>query len=216
MFMRYTGSYMIRYLTAIFTVFCFFCFAGISAQAQTPAEITKKAEQYLNNLHSMKAEFVQSAGWEKTLSSGTFYLQRPGKLRFDYTPPNKDFVVADGKFIYYYDSELEQQSNAPIGSTLADFILRDDISLDGEVMVSKLEESRADYFLTLVQRNDPYNGSLTLVFRKSPFQLSRWIVADTQGLITKVALRNMQTGVKLDKDLFYYRDPNHGKGHINE
>lgn len=183
-----------------------------AAWAQTPDDIVAQAEKYLNDLKSVKASFVQNAEWsDADALKGTFYLKRPGKLRFDYNAPIEDFVVADGTFIYYYDAQMEQQSNAPIGSTLADFILRDPIRLGGDVTVSKIEESRGEYFLTLVQTNDPASGSLTLVFNKKPYALSRWIVVDTQGFITKVSLANIQTDVTLDKDLFYFIDPKHGK-----
>ena len=202
-----------RFLIFLFSAFVLF--SGMSAMAQTtgqtPAEIVQKAESYLNSLKTLKANFTQMAQWNQTNVTGDFYLSRPGKLRFDYDPPVEDFIVADGNFIFYYDGEQEQQSNAPIGATLADFLLRDPISLSGKISVSNVEETLSDYFITLVQTEDPHAGSLTLVFKKEPFTLNRWIVVDGQGLQTQVALKNIETGMPLDRDMFYYIDPKHGK-----
>ena len=93
-----------------------------AAYAQTAARDIQTAEEYLNNLKTMKAEFIQIAHNGAQLS-GMFYLNRPGELRFEYNEVD-DFIVADGLLIYFYDSELKEQTNAPIGQTLADFLLR--------------------------------------------------------------------------------------------
>lgn len=198
-----------RFFIILFSVAILF--SGTNAAAQTPEEIVQKAELYLSNLKTLKADFVQFAQWNQTSLTGDFYLSRPGKLRFDYDPPIEDFIVADGSFIFYYDGEQEQQSNAPIGATLADFLLRDPISFGGKISVSNVEETSSDYYITLVQSEDPHAGSITLVFAKEPFTLNRWVVVDGQGLQTQVALNNVETGMKLDRDMFYYIDPKHGK-----
>ncbi len=89
------------------------------AHAQDMASDIARAENYLRNLSTVKADFIQTAHNGSRLS-GTFYLNRPGKLRFEYNEVD-DFIVADGFFIYFYDSEMQEQTNAPIGQTLADF-----------------------------------------------------------------------------------------------
>lgn len=169
-------------------------------------EDIQKIETYLQNLHQAKANFVQTApnGAQMT---GTFYLNRPGKLRFEYDPPVKDFVVADGTFIYFYDSELGEQSNAPIGQTLADFILRKNIKLSGDLVVNELNRSAGLLQVQVSQAADPYAGNIRLGFTENPFQLKKWRVTDAQGGITEVVLNNLNTNVSLDRDLFYYYDP---------
>ncbi|PZQ44421.1 MAG: outer membrane lipoprotein carrier protein LolA, partial [Micavibrio aeruginosavorus] len=108
---------------ALFAGLMMFSAPAADAQVQDP-EIAK-AETYLQNLKTAQADFIQTSSLGSRLS-GKFYLNRPGKLRFDYNEV-QDFIVADGVFVYFYDSQLGSQSNAPIGQTLADFLLREDL-----------------------------------------------------------------------------------------
>lgn len=176
---------------------------------QRPASVLK-AEQYLNNLSTAKARFVQTAQ-DGTQVIGTFYLDRPGRLRFEYDEPIKDFIVADGFLIYFYDSELGEQTNAPIGSTLADFLLRSDLQLAGEIKVTDIARSPGLLQITLVQSDDPEAGALTLGFSEEPMALKKWRVTDSTGAITEIELFQLQTGLKLAENLFIYSDPDRFK-----
>lgn len=179
-----------------------------AAYAQTsarPADIVR-AEQYLNGLNTARARFVQTAH-NGAQVIGNFYLNRPGKLRFEYDDPIEDFVVADGFLIYFYDADLGEQTNAPIGQTLADFLLRPDIRLDGEIKVTDISRSADLLQITLVQRADPEAGALSLGFTQNPFQLKKWRVTDSSGAITEIELFKMESGIRLDDNLFVYADP---------
>ncbi len=185
------------------------------AQADTRPPEVVRAEKYLQNLTTAKARFLQTSPDGKQLI-GTFYLSRPGKLRFEYDGV-QDFVVADGFFIYFYDSQVKQQSNAPIGQTLADFLLRKNLHLKGDLTVKEVARRGGLMLITLVQTTDPAAGSLTLAFQDNPFQLKKWRVVDGTGAITEVELFQLKTGVKVDNSLFAYRDPLHGKReHYNQ
>lgn len=165
-----------------------------------------RAEKYLQNLGTATADFIQTSSLGSRLS-GKFYLDRPGRLRFDYNEV-KDFIVADGVFVYFYDSQLEQQSNAPIGQTLADFLLRDDLSLSGDLNVTDAFKKDGHIFITLTQTKDAAAGQVELIFTEVPYELSRWRVTDAQSETTEVILKNLKTGMKFDDDkLFGYHDP---------
>ncbi len=185
-------------------------FAGILFAAPAFAQVgdpeVKKAEAYLQNLKTAQADFIQTSSLGARLS-GKFYLDRPGKLRFDYNEV-KDFIVADGVFVYFYDSQLGSQSNAPIGQTLADFLLRKDLSFSGDLRVIQSYKKDGQVSITLTQKNDPGAGQVELFFTEVPYALSRWRVTDAQGEITEVTLKNLQTGVTFkDGKLFAYHDP---------
>lgn len=168
---------------------------------------TAQAENYFQQLKTVKSRFVQTAA-DGSQTRGTFYLNRPGKLRFEYDPPSKDFVVADGLFIYFYDGEMKQQSNAPIGQTLADFLLRKDFKLSGDLKVTKIMRAGGYIQITVIQSKLPKAGDLTLAFTDGPkYQLKKWRVKDSVGNITETELFDMQTGLKLPSSLFAYRDP---------
>ncbi|MCB1532730.1 MAG: outer membrane lipoprotein carrier protein LolA [Alphaproteobacteria bacterium] len=166
-----------------------------------------KIEAYLDTLKTAQARFVQTTH-DGTQLVGTFYLERPGKLRFEYDPPIEDFVVADGFFIYFYDAELGEQTNAPIGQTLADFLLRGDIKLSGDVKVQSIKRAGGYLQVTLTQSADPAAGTLMMAFTEEPLQLKKWRVIDAQGLITEVELFYLKTGITHPAGLFNYVDPN--------
>lgn len=166
----------------------------------------KIAEDYLNGLSTARARFVQTTH-DGTQLVGTFYLQRPGKLKFEYDPPIEDFVVADGFFIYFYDSQLGEQTNAPIGQTLADFILRDNLKLRDDLTVKDIKRGGDLFQIEIVQTADPEAGSLTLGFSEDPIALKKWRIVDAQGLITEVELFYLKTDVKHPSELFVYKDP---------
>lgn len=191
--------------------------AGPAAQAQPAAQqpqagmeaaapSIRAAEAYLQSLRTAKARFLLTAA-DGTQQIGTFYLNRPGRLRFEYDPPAKDFVVADGLLIYFYDSQLGEQSNAPIGQTLADFLLRSDIRLGGDVTVERVMRGGGLLQITLIQTSDPGAGSMTLGFTENPMHLKKWRIVDAQGQTVEVELFQIQTGIRLDPDLFVYHDP---------
>lgn len=193
-------------------------FAGVylmslPAAAQMSDPEIAKAEKYLQSLGTAKADFIQTSSLGSRLS-GQFYLNRPGKLRFDYNEV-EDFIVADGVFVYFYDSQLGEQSNAPIGQTLADFLLREDLSLAGDLRVTKMFKKDGFVALTVVQKDDPAAGQVELFFSEVPYALSRWRVTDAQGEVTEVVLKNLQTGMKLDNSLFGYKNPK-GRKNVND
>lgn len=185
---------------------------GTPSQNKTvtaPLEI-QKAEAYFQGLRTAQANFIQTSPGGSQLR-GMFYLSRPGKLRFEYAPPNKDFVVADGLFIYFYDAQMKQQSNAPISQTLADFLLRKTLKLGGDLKVTKIMHSGGLVQITVVQRQEPTSGSLVLAFSEDKdtgaYHLRKWRILDAVGNITETELFNVKYGVKLKDSLFVYRDP---------
>jgi outer membrane lipoprotein-sorting protein len=187
------------------------------AQAQlseTDKADVAKAEAYLQDLKSARARFVQTTH-DGTQLVGTFFLQRPGKLRFEYDDPIEDFVVADGVFIYFYDAELGEQTNAPIGQTLADFFLRKELNLSGDLKVESVKRGGGFLQIKLSQTDDPSAGSLTLGFKEDPLTLAKWRVVDGQGLITEVELFYLKDDIKHPKNLFVYAAPSGGKQKFN-
>lgn len=168
--------------------------------------IEKSVEAYLSSITTMKSRFIQtSQGGDQV--AGTFYLKRPGKMRFQYDAPMTDFIVADGTFVYYYDGELKQQSSTLISQSLADFFLRKKLTLSGDLRVDGIRREGEYLIINMVQAKDPLAGSLSLLLTEAPLQLKKWRVVDAQGLITEVELFDIQSGISLDGDLFHYYDP---------
>ncbi len=168
-----------------------------------------RIETYLNNLKSVSADFLQISD-SGEMRHGKIMILRPGKMRVAYDPPSKDLIVADGTLLHMWDADLKQQTNVPVGSSLAEFILRDPIKLAGDVTVSKVEHRAATIEVTLYSTKDPGEGQLTLIFEDKPLQLRQWRVLDAQGRTTGVSLENAREGVTLDPNLFYFVAPTFG------
>jgi outer membrane lipoprotein-sorting protein len=182
------------------------------AQANDPFLL--KAQNWFNSLDDAKARFAQigSNGSELT---GTFYLNRPRRLRFEYDAPITDFVVADGILIHFYDGELNDVSNAPIGQTPADFILRNDLDFlsdRDELLVTETRHNGNIFRMTLVQRDDPDSGKIILDFVKEPMRLLGWAIMDSVGNFTRIRLDELERDVKLDPRLFVFVEPDEKLG----
>ncbi len=182
--------------------------AAKAADARTGVNqaVVKIVTDYLDGLTTLKAHFVQKAA-DGTQRGGTFYLKRPGKMRIVYDPPDKDFIVADGLFIHYYDASTQRTSSALISHSVADFFLRKHLKVAGDVSVSAATQKGDTLSMTVVQTKNPLAGSLTLFFGKSPLRLTSWRVVDAEGLTTTVDLSGIKTGIRLKSDLFHYYDP---------
>ncbi len=167
----------------------------------------KQIETYLNSITTLQADFIQTHS-DGSRYNGTFYLNRPGRLRFAYAPPNGDYIVADGLLVHYWDNEVKNYSNAPIGSTLADFLLRKHIKLSGDLTVQSVQDVPDDRWLvTLNQTADPNAGKLTLLFDKNPMRLIRWRIIDGTNAMTEVSLYKIQADIRIDPRLFIFKAP---------
>jgi outer membrane lipoprotein-sorting protein len=170
------------------------------------AEINR-IERYLNGMTTLQARFLQASS-NGQFAEGSLYISRPGKLRIEYDPPVPVLIVTDGRFLIYYDKELEQVSHIPLGSTPASILTRPDISLlGGDLILTDFESKGGTLRVTLVQASDPYSGRVTLVFDQNPLALSKWTVIDAQGIETDVSLIAARVDVALDQNLFRFRDP---------
>jgi outer membrane lipoprotein-sorting protein len=165
---------------------------------------------YLNELRSISADFMQVDD-RGNISRGAIAIQRPGKMRVTYAPPSHDFIVADGSFVHIWDGSIKSQTNVPQGSSLADFILRDKIILNGDVTVTTFAHLPAKIEVTLVKTDDPGSGELTLIFEDHPLLLRQWRVIDAEGRTTGVNLENERMDVKFDHDTFTFVPPSFGK-----
>jgi outer membrane lipoprotein-sorting protein len=191
----------------------FLMLAAAPALAADVPEV-KAVEAYLNGISTLQARFAQSST-DGGRSTGDFMLKRPGRMRFQYDAPLTDFIVADGTMLYYYDGQMKQQSNTPISLSLANFFLRKNLKLSGDIGVSDVRRDGGLLHVTVVESKDPLAGSLTLTLTENPMQLQKWRVVDPQGGVTDVALSDIRTGIALKDTLFRYVDPVRAKPNYN-
>jgi len=183
-------------------------FRPMSAEAATgkadPAILDRVAD-YLNRITTLDADFTQFAP-DGAMTSGKFFLSRPGRLRFDYEPPSKLLIVADGTWIVVNDRGLKTIDRYPIGSTPLDILLEKQVDFS-RLDVLATEKAGNVLRIQVRDKKEPAKGDLTLVVEDAPLQIRQWVVRDAQGLQTTVTLENLRSNIPLEPRLFVLNDP---------
>lgn len=182
--------------------------AAIALTEDDRAEI-RRIERYFNALRSIRARFVQISDTGR-YAEGKLFFVRPDKLRFEYEPPVKLLVVANGGWITQYDGDMKQANRFPIINTPLQFLTKQQISFTAEVTITALERSAGVIRIEVVETKDPSTGRLTLTFSREPMELRKWTVVDQQGTTVNVALFNAEMNAEINPELFIYRDPSGG------
>jgi outer membrane lipoprotein-sorting protein len=178
---------------------------GLALTPQDQADIGR-IEAYLNGIKTLKAHFVQVAG-DGGLSQGTAWLQRPGRMRFQYDPPAPFLLIAAHGVLTFNDSALQQTTNIGLGRTPLGILLAEHVELSGKVTVTAIQRLPGQIQVTVVRTDSPGDGSITLIFADQPLALRQWTVVDAQRRQTHVTLNNVQLGGSFDPQLFEQISP---------
>jgi outer membrane lipoprotein-sorting protein len=166
-----------------------------------------QAQTYLNGLTAITANFLQVAA-DGSTRTGKAWLQRPGKMRFEYDPPDPQLLVAGFGLLVYHDPQLDQTSNIPLGSTPLGILLASHVVLSGDVTVTGISRQPGEDSITLIRTGKASEGSLTLVFGTDPLELRQWVVTDAQQRQTRVSLYDIAPGGPFPDSLFTYQGQN--------
>jgi outer membrane lipoprotein-sorting protein len=161
-----------------------------------------RVSAYLSSVQTMVGNFVQ-VGPDGSRTQGTFYLQKPGKVRFEYNPPSPIELIADGSSVVVRDRNLATQDLYPLSQTPLRYLLADHIDLLRDTDVVSV--SADDTFVTVtIEEKQLVVGTsrLMIMFDANDLQLKQWTVTDPQGLDTTVAVYNLDTTKKPDPNLF--------------
>jgi outer membrane lipoprotein-sorting protein len=176
-----------------------------------PDEATlKEVEAYLNGMRALTARFLQVGPDGKT-TQGDLWLERPGRMRFQYDKPSPLLLVAGGGTVIFHDSELDQTTNIPVDQTPLGLLLDETIRLSGPVSVTEFDRPPGQLLITVVRTKTPGDGSLTLAMNADPLALVGWSVVDAQGRETRVRLSDVKPGGPYDSKLFTFTDPDSEK-----
>ena len=178
------------------------------AMAQSAEEIAiykkdlKRIESYLNGIKTLIAPFTQIDS-EEVESEGTFYLSRPGKLRWEYLPPTPILIIAKGSLMTYYDSELDQVSHVGLDDNISGFLTRKNISFsDEKIEIIRFDKTNDEIRVAIAQKGQDGEGMLTLVFDDKKTALKRMEILDAIGKTTKVTFTTLIYDKKLENSLF--------------
>jgi outer membrane lipoprotein-sorting protein len=180
--------------------------AAAAPQDATNSEARQRAlveriNGYLTNMQTLVGDFVQ-VGPDGARTEGQFFIQKPGKVRFEYKPPSRVDVIADGQSVVVRDRKLSTQDLYPLSQTPLRYLLSDRIDLGRDTNLVSVAVD--DVFVTLVIEEKQFVGTnrLVLMFGAKDLQLRQWTVTDPQGYDTTVAVYNLDTNKKPDPDLF--------------
>ncbi len=185
--------------------------AGLSLSLPLAAAAQKlplsQISGYLNKLQTAKGEFTQING-DGSISTGTIYIKRPGKVRFEYNPPESALVVAGSNTVVIFDKKSNQPAESyPLSRTPLSIILARNVDLDRARMVTGHDY---DGTATIVTAQDPDNtqyGNIQMKFTGNPVELRQWIINDGNGGQTTVVLGDLQKGGNLPNTLFDVGSP---------
>jgi len=174
-------------------------FASFDANQKAQAA---KVSNYLSSLQTLTGNFVQ-VGPDGSKTKGDFYIQKPGKVRFEYDPPTPIEIIADGSSLAVRDRNLTTQDIYPLSQTPLRFLLSDRIDLMKDTNVVNVTSDDVFISVTIEERQALVGTSrLMLMIGAKDGLLKQWTVTDPQGYDTTVAVYNLDTTKKVDPGLF--------------
>ena len=179
--------------------------APISAWAEKLplAEISS----YLNKLQSATGEFTQINA-DGTISTGKIYIKRPGKVRFEYNPPEAALVVAGSNTVVIYDRKSNQPAESyPLSRTPLSIILARRVDLGRANMVTGHSFDGTATVVTAQNPENPEYGNIQLKFTGNPVELRQWVITDGGGSETTIVLGELDRGGDLANSLFDVGSP---------
>lgn len=161
-----------------------------------------RVSSYLSSLQTLVGNFVQ-VGPDGSKTKGDFYIQKPGKVRFEYDDPSPIAIVADGSSLVVRDRKLATQDVYPLSQTPLRFLLSDRIDLLKDTNVVSVTADDVYISVTIEEKQALIGTSrLMLMVGVKDGQLKQWTVTDPQGYDTTVAVYNLDSTKKVDPGLF--------------
>lgn len=156
---------------------------------------------YLNSITTLTGDFVQTAP-DGNVTQGRFFIERPGRLRFEYAPPAQLQIISDGRWVAVQDRKLKTTEKYPLITTPLKMILSANVDLMRDARIVSVFPETEFVTLSIEETTGEAPGILTLMFDPVENRLTRWTVTDVQGLDTTVALENTVAGEPIDPRKF--------------
>ena len=161
-----------------------------------------KLSAYLNTLTTAETDFTQINA-DGSVATGKLYIKRPGRVRFEYAPPDKSLVLASGGQVAIFDAKSNQPPEQyPLKRTPLNLILAANVDLGAAKMVVAHKEEKNTTRVRAMDPKNPEYGSIDLIFTADPIALRQWIITDDLGQQTTVMLGELSKGGKYPPSLF--------------
>ena len=172
------------------------------ARPLADSAVVEKANAYFTHLNTLVADFTQVGGDGRRVK-GTLFLQRPGRVRFEYDPPATLQVIADGRSVAVRDRKLATQDLYSISQTPLKFLLRERVNLGQDIRITGIANDGDSVRINLEDSSTLGGTSrITLYFDSQVEILNQWRIVDAQGFQTVVMLDKVERGRRIDQDMF--------------
>ena len=167
----------------------------------------QRISAYLNTLQSIQGHFLQIAGNGKS-EQGTFYLKKPGRVRFEYQKPSPNLIIADGTTVAVLNSDLHTTDRYPLLNSPLRLLLSENIDLANDPHIVALKHETGALSVTAEENAGPAVGRVTLTFADSGagLELRQWEVVDAKGSHTTVVLSDVHPAADIPPRLFVIQD----------
>jgi len=178
-------------------------FAGVAASPSHAQQLSlSQVSNYLNSFTTAESEFTQINA-DGTISTGTVYIKRPNRVRFEYNPPEQSLVVAGGGQVAIFDPRSDGGADRyPLNQTPLKIILERNVDFTRTNMVTRHVSDGTTTTVTAQDPDRPELGNIQMVYTGNPVELRQWIVTDDTGQETTVILGDLQTGGSVPDVLF--------------
>ena len=157
---------------------------------------------YLNSLTTAETDFTQ-VNADGTISTGKLFIRRPGRVRFEYAPPDKSLVLASAGTVAIFDAKSNQAPEQyPLTRTPLNLILAANVDLARNKMVVSHQEDKTSTQVVAQDPEHPEYGTIGLVFTANPLALRQWVITDDLGQQTTVILGALKKGENFQPSLF--------------
>lgn len=165
----------------------------------------------MNATNSFQGDFMQIAA-NGAVTTGKIWLQRPGKVRFEYDAPSPLLIVSDGVTLVQNDRQLETFDRVPLSATPLNYFLKENINLAEDTEVIGLQKPPGQWIVTARDGSGQQEGAIMLIFDSETLALQTWIISDDFGGATRVQLSNLQYNGRIDPRKFILREDSNRRG----
>lgn len=171
------------------------------------ATIAQAVARAVNAITRLQGRFIQTNP-DSTTIGGRFWMQRPGKVRFEYDAPSPLLLIADGTNVILRDTRLRTTDRYPLRQTPLYFLLKANVDLTRDVIVSGVERRGGNHLVAMRDRRREADGELIVMFDQATNALEEWTIRDRQGRATRVRLVESAPAASINPTLFVDPSPN--------
>ena len=164
-------------------------------------ERIKKIEDYLNKLNNISSNFIQINS-DGLKVKGKLFLSKPGKLRIEYEKKENPLIIADGKWLHYFDMELNEIQSVTIEKSPAWILLKKKVNLKKDFKIETLNKKNNKTFITLSNKDLENIKTIKLIFLNKPLTLKGWTIIDSNEIQTTVSLLKIKKINKFNSKTF--------------